>query len=111
MERTLHARLLHPHRKRRPVLAPGRYHLDLSVSVVVFDQPAFVTGQRPNPLRGGLFRRFAASLKRCPDTRPNVGAMFREGTENSQPRTENFFMSEHAEHTTRHQAFYISFGI
>ena len=43
LERTLLARLLHAHRKRGPVLALGRYHLDLSVSIVVFDQQAFVT--------------------------------------------------------------------
>ena len=43
MERALHARLLHAHRKRGLVLAPGRYHLDLFVPVVVPDQPALVT--------------------------------------------------------------------
>jgi hypothetical protein len=32
--------LLYAHRKRGPVLALGRYHLDLSVSVVVSDQQA-----------------------------------------------------------------------
>src|ERR1035437_71862 len=73
MEMTLLARLLHSDRKRGLVLAPGRYHLDLSVPVVVPDQPALLT----------------------------VGKL----------RTENFHMSEHAEHTSRPQGFYIAIGI
>jgi hypothetical protein len=42
LEGTLHARILHADRKRRPVLALGGYHLDLSVPLALLDQPPLV---------------------------------------------------------------------
>src|SRR5258708_2677208 len=42
LEGTLFSPVLHAHRKRGLVLALGRYHLDLSVSVAVPDQPPLV---------------------------------------------------------------------